>query len=408
MEHPRLRRDIQLISTVYRGRRVIVFSDPLRLAGDDIALDMALYRFLEKLDGRHSRQDLLASLAGTGFPGTLTLGDVDSLLSHLDRHCLLDSDGFRERKRDLREAFERGGDRLPVFAGRAYSSDPEELAAALEALENDLPALREDETALPITGLVAPHIDTTVAGNLYVDLYRRLRGRRYDRVIVLGINHQEQDGLYSVCDKGFLTPFGRIPPDSEFIRELRGRLPAGALASDDFGHKMEHSIELQTPFLQQYLRRSFRIVPILCGSLHRIMGEGGTLDDRRFTETVRVLEGMIADRGEGTLVVAAVDFAHLGLKFGHGVPASTILPAALENDRHILSLIQQGEAVELFRHACETGDRYNVCGLPAILVFARIMREGRGRLLDHRVCREEATESAVTYAAMVFEQASER
>ncbi|MCK9230792.1 MAG: AmmeMemoRadiSam system protein B [Syntrophales bacterium] len=407
MEHPRLRRDIQLVATVYRGRRVILFSDPLRLSGDTIALDMALYRFLEKLDGRHDRRDLLESLAGTGFPGALTLDDVDGLLSHLDRHYLLDSRGFRETERALRETFEREKDRLPVFAGRAYSSDPVELATTLDALENDLPALGRDDTGTAVTGLLAPHIDTTVAGNLYVDLYRRLRGRRYDRVVVLGINHQGQDGLYSVCDKGFLTPFGRVAPDSDFIGELKGLLPPGALASDDFGHKMEHSIELQIPCLQHYLDRPFQIVPILCGSLHPVIEDGDALEDRRFAETVQVLESMIARRGGGTLVVAAVDFSHLGHKFGHHEPAPVILPEALENDRRILSLIEQGDAEGLFSNACRTDHRFHVCGFPAMMVFVRLMRESRGRLLDHRVYHEDATGSAVTYAAMVFERASD-
>ena len=407
MEKPRLRRDIQLMPALYQGRRIIAFQDPLKLAGGDIALDAGLSPLLTRLDGTHDRRELQAALPPLDSGESISMDDLDALLERLDEIFLLDSERYRGGKRSLQEAFRSDPDRHPAFAGAAYSADADELRAFIGDLEQNLAPFDNSSTHDAVTGVLAPHIDTNVAGRVYVDLYRRLRGRRYDRVVILGINHQEQDGLYSVLNKGFQTPLGRFAPDEDFIAALSDGLPPGVIATDDFGHKMEHSIEFQTIFLGHYLEPSFRVVPILCGSLYQIMeGEGTLLENDRFRAMYERLDALIRNSSGSTLVVSAVDFAHLGLKFGHPSPASSMLEKALENDRELLSFIKDGAAEEIYRYARNREDCFNVCGLPSMVLFALLMRDSRGHLLAHETYNEEATESAVTYASMLFEATS--
>lgn len=405
MEKPRLRQDLQAVPVMYGERRVIVFLDPFKLSGGDVALDAGLYPLLEKLNGQYDRLGLRGALTDLRPDGAPSLEEIDALLARFDELFLLDSERFQKKMGEIRDEFFQNPDREPAFAGTAYSAEPATLRAWIEKLERELPASVERSRDTAVSGLLAPHIDTAVAGSVYVDVYRRIKAQRYDRVIVLGINHREQDGLYSILNKGFLTPFGRIAPDGEFIGSLTEGLPPGTLASDNFGHKAEHSIEFQTVFLRHYLESSFTIVPVLCGGLQDIMQSGGLLsDDDRFRAMYERLNRLIADSSGETLVVAAVDFSHVGLKFGHGVSSDDLLPRAREQDQNILSLIARGDAEEIYRTARDTGDPYNVCGLPAIILFTLLMRESTGNVIAHETYREKATDSAVTYASMVFER----
>jgi len=403
MEHPLLRRDLQLIPARVQERRLIAFLDPLRLVDGDLAIDMWLYAILELLDGQHSVRDIYQSLSERFAEVSITLDQLTSFIESLDTKYLLESKRFRIRKDELYREFSAATDRYPVHAGKAYNDDPSALASFIAAVEEALPPPAVDLSTSPIAGILAPHIDISVAKSTYVDLYRHLRGRHYDRVIILGINHQIQNGLYCLCEKGFITPFGRLETDRPFVEELKQRLSPKTIDTDDFGHKMEHSVEFQTVFLHYYLAKPFKIVPVLCGGIHEyLLGGMSLFDDEGFQETVALLSDMISRDDARTLVVAAVDFSHVGLKFGHQSAADELLQGALENDREILSLLEQGKAEGVFLHARRTGDQFNVCGLPSIILFAQLMENYRGIQLAHHTYREAATASAVNYASMVF------
>ena len=253
-----------------------------------------------------------------------------------------------------------------------------------------------------ITGILAPHIDIGVAKDLYVDLYRRLRGRTYDLVIILGINHQWQDGLYSVSAKNYFTPFGKLESDGGLIRRLKDLVPTGTLATHDFGHKMEHSIEFQTLFLHHYLGGATPVVPILCGSIYEfLMNRVDPFTDARFRGMVDALHLMMAER-TSVLVVAGVDFSHVGLKFGDQLPADALIGKARAHDEKIIAFLGEGAPERIFRDELETEGRFNVCGIPAMLLFSSLLGKGSAEVLAHETYDEKVTRSAVTYAGMIF------
>jgi len=92
----------------------------------------------------------------------------------------------------------------------------------------------------------------------------------------------------------------------------------------------------------------------------------------------------------------------VGLKFGDRVQAESILPRAQSSDRRILDCLLAGDGRAIYAHAAETGDSYKVCGLPALVLIAELMKGKTGTLLDYQTYREPATSSAVTYAAAMF------
>jgi len=409
MDTPILRRDIQMIPAQSQGRRMIAFLDPYRLTEGTIALDMRLLPILKLLDGTHTLQDIQTALMRQQGGTMVPLSEVESFLDGLDRAFLLQSPHYDEGMKALQEAFNRLDRRYPVHAGKAYESDPDRLRHDIEDAEGDLPPDDRIGAGDCITGIVAPHIDIAVARHTYVNVYRTLRERHFDLVIIFGINHQVQQGLYSLSEKDYVTPFGTIPTDRAFIARLREGLPEGTLAPDDFGHKMEHSIEFQTIFLHHYLGESLTIVPILCGAIHEFLSDGKNIcNDRRFRAMVERINMLIGERAGDVLLVSGVDFSHVGPKFGHHAPAAAILSQAMSSDRTMLSHIGRGSAEDLFEHALTTQDRYNVCGLPALLICSRLLRGDRGTLLSYDSYDEAATDSAVTYASMVFSRTESR
>jgi AmmeMemoRadiSam system protein B len=392
-----------LITTTVEGREVLVFIDPLQMTEKALTMARSMLPLLQMLDGTNDLRDLQLEIMRNREGELVSLSEIEEFIGRLDAFFLLESDTFRKRIRFLYEEFERGEDRFPSHAGRSYDADPEKLRSFIEDTEDEPPRKGPDFTGRSIAGILAPHIDITVARSSYVNLYRHLKGRQYDIAVILGVNHQWQDGLYSVTEKNYVTPFGTLKAARDVISELKERVPPGTLATNDFGHKMEHSIEFQTLFLSYFLEGAVPIVPILCGSIHEfIMAGRNIFDDERFQGMVGALERIITKRNGDVLIVSGVDFSHVGLKFDDPVPAQALLPKARENDEKILSSLCAGEPEKIFQNAMETKNRFNVCGLPSMLVFSRLLRDSQAEILSHETYDEKATRSAVTYASMIF------
>lgn len=399
MERPALRTDIQMIMTRVEGHRAVVFQDPYELSRQQLAVDAGALPLLRMLDGRHGIRDIQRELMNRSGGRLVALSDIESFLESLDGAFLLDSEAYRREMGSLFDTFSRDERRPCVHAGKSYDSDPESLARFIEESEAALPdaGLRPSE----IHALVAPHIDLRVARRTYAGAYRHLKGRRYDLAVILGINHHAQDGLFCISSKNYLTPFGETRTDRGFVRCLQDRVQQGTFSSSDFGHKIEHSIEFQALFLRHYLGDT-PIVPILCGGIHEfLLARKSPFEDGRFTGFVEAVREETAKR-QRVLFVAGVDLSHVGLKFGDGVPAESILARAQSSDRRILDCLLAGDGRTIYAHAAETGDSYKVCGLPALLVTAELLKGKPGVLLDYQTYREPATESAVTYAAAMF------
>lgn len=403
MNKPVLRRDIQPVVTVIKGHQMIAFHDPYHLTGNSIALDMNTLPILQLLDGKHDLRDIQTLLMKSQGGRMVYISEIESFIDTLDKACLLDSDLYSHKMNRLRNEFGSQQNRFPVHAGNAYMAEPEQLSRFIRDIENNIN--QENLPPIPdtITGVLAPHIDIKTAASVYVNTYRHLKGKHYDLVIILGINHHEQDGLYSVTKKNYLTPYGEIKSDRKFISSLKELVPEGTLTTDDFGHMTEHSIEFQTIFLRHYLGDSFSIVPILCGGIHEFIRRRKIIfSDERFQGMVAAIKKILEEEKGNTLLVAGVDLSHIGQKFGDQLPADAVLPQATANDKRILSLLTQGDVEKIFQNALDNQDRYRICGLPAILLMGSLLRGSRADILHFDTYRERETQSAVTYASLIF------
>jgi MEMO1 family protein len=402
MKNPQLRRDIQPIPFTAGERRMISFNDPLRLVQSGIAIDQRAIPFLRLLDGTRDLKDIQAELMRQGG-SLIPMSEIEEFIKVLDESRLLESEAFSVLKQTVQDEFARATEREHCLAGKSYAASAEELTAGIGEAEGRITPLDAHIASQRVRGILAPHIDIAVAHDAYVNAYRYLKGRNYDLVIILGINHNGSGGLWSISDKSYATPFGPLHTDREFIAGLKARLPQGALTSSDFDHKHEHSVEFQTVFLSHYLKDGPKIVPILCGGIHEFVHSGKSpLSDGRFLAMKGALNELVGERWDRTLLVSGVDFSHVGLKFGHDHPAEELMGRASAYDGKIIQALLAGRPEEIFSHAAASRDYCNVCGLPSMLLFSWLLGPCMASLLKQGTYDEKATRSAVTYASMVF------
>ncbi|MBI4418060.1 MAG: AmmeMemoRadiSam system protein B [Ignavibacteriales bacterium] len=147
-----------------------------------------------------------------------------------------------------------------------------------------------------IRGLICPHAGYMYSGMTAAAGYRLLKGRTYDAVIVVGPSHREYfEGATIHPGTSYKTPLGEVPIHEE-LREMLAKSHSGIRLSEH-GHTMEHSVEVQLPFLQRALGRT-PFVPLVMG------------DQRR--ESCVALAKALADacRNRNVLLVASSDLSH--------------------------------------------------------------------------------------------------
>ena len=153
--------------------------------------------------------------------------------------------------------------RQPVFAGRFYPDDPEELNGLLDALDHQA---RRTAIKLPadraLKAIVMPHAGYIYSGWTAAHAGHVLRERDFAKIIVLAPDHRIgfRNGMISDVD-AYQTPLGRIRlhADARRLREENALFDFNRVSD-----AREHSLEVVLPFLQYYLE-DFEMVPVVLG-----------------------------------------------------------------------------------------------------------------------------------------------
>lgn len=173
-----------------------------------------------------------------------------------------------------------------------YPGDPRALAAELDELLGDVEEL-EPRLGFP-KALVVPHAGYIYSGPVAARAYDELAAARglVRRVVLLGPVHRVPvRGLAVPGCEAFATPLGQVRIDRAALQAVR-QLPQ--VVESDPAHALEHSLEVQLPFLQKLLGE-FALVPFAVGtaSVH---------------EVAQVLERLWG--GPETLIVVSTDLSH--------------------------------------------------------------------------------------------------
>ena len=258
--------------------------------------------------------------------------------------------------------------RPAAVAGMFYPGAPPALRLSVRALLDAAPRLAAD--AIWPKALIVPHAGYIYSGPIAASAYARLVPGRslIRRVVLLGPVHRVPiSGLALPGADSFVTPLGAVAVDAEAVARLRSLPQVG---ESEAAHSLEHSLEVQLPFLQTILEE-FTLVPLAVG-------------DASPSEVAEVIERVWG--GPETLIVVSSDLSHY-----HPYERATEIDRSTADE--ILAL-------------ADTLDHRQACGATPINGFALCARRHglKPELLDLRNSGDTAGEKSrvVGYAAFAF------
>lgn len=404
--NPRLRA-LEAFPVEQQGQRCVALRDPAGFTDQIAVLPPPLLDLVSLFDGDHSVEEIREILQRRHGKAP-TLKQIADVVERFDAAGFLDSQRFRKRRRALEDAFRQNAVRPAAHAGGAYAGDAAELRAQIDGFFSgpDGPpgASRRADSGPHVSGLIAPHIDFHRGGSTYAWAYREILERSdADLYVVLGTCHAGMPDPFAVTLKPYDTPLGPVPVDREFYDALSRRAGQDLLASEP-AHRAEHSIEFQAVMLQHIVgrRRPFAILPVLASYLHESLLSGGDPEaDPRVPRFVDALRETMAASSRRVCLVAGVDLAHVGPRFGDPKRnTATSLARVERDDRAMLESVVGVDARGFYAGVAADHDARRICGLSPIYTLLRLLPEARGRLL--RYTQWPDPQGAVTFCAVTF------
>jgi AmmeMemoRadiSam system protein B len=337
------------------------------------------------------------------FGDILFREDLDALVQQLDSHLFLENENSRSRMEQLIAEFCSQPSRPAFHAGSGYESDPERLRHQLQGFfvpANGGPGdPRPTAAKRTIAGLMVPHIDLRSGGPSFAYGYKALlEAKPIDTCIILGTGHEPLSQHFALSRKDFETPFGLLPADQDFIDEIAGRCSLD-LFLDEFAHRREHTIEFQTLFLKLLLPE-VRIVPILCSfGVEQLEQRGDAI-----LAMVQSLAETMNAYHKSVCLIASVDLAHIGQRYGDPIPPHAGTVSEHKNaDHQLLETMATADAEAFADILVREGNRRRICGLPPLYVMLKALeRTVAGELLHYDYTEVDGEGSFVTYASMAF------
>jgi AmmeMemoRadiSam system protein B len=259
--------------------------------------------------------------------------------------------------------------RPAATAGSFYARD---AGALMDDVSGLLAAAAPAHGSVP-KALIVPHAGYIYSGAVAASAYALLAPARHliRHVVLLGPAHRVPlRGLALPVAEAFATPLGTVKIDAE---AAAAALSLPQVTASDVAHNLEHSLEVQLPFLQSVLA-DFSIVPFVVGAVSA----------EKVAEVIDLLWG-----GPETLILISSDLSHF---HGHDTAQA----------------IDRATAEEILAFSPHI-DHEQACGATPIngLLLCAKRRGMQIELLDMRNSGDTAGDRArvVGYASFAFREA---
>ena len=275
---------------------------------------------------------------------------------------------------------------MPAVAGQFYEIDSELLKKRIESCflhpvgPGKIPPIHDDKFG-HIFGIISPHAGYMYSGPVAAHGYYNCSSHEVDLVVIIGPNHHGLGSGIATLNGGIWnSPLGNVEIDGEAARLLSKESILVDFSEE--AHRLEHSIEVQVPFLQYCLKNEFKILPI------SMMMQ----DKKTSIELGEVLATVFADRN--VLFVASSDFTHYEEQ-----------SSACSKDSELINAIL---ALDVDRQY-ETLQRLNIsaCGygaMTAVITALRKMGASHGNLLKYATSGDTSGDysSVVGYSSILI------
>lgn len=182
--------------------------------------------------------------------------------------------------------------RKPAVAGLFYPADPEELGSEIDLL---LSVSAPSQNPQNVTGIISPHAGYVYSGRTAAFGFNILKNKKIKSAIIISPSHHEYFRGISIFDgDAYETPLGIVELDDV----ISSKLTDGSkfIFRGANGHRKEHAVEVQIPFLQRILP-DIKIVPVVMGDQSNIY-------------TSELSEKLAEILDENTVIIASSDLSH--------------------------------------------------------------------------------------------------
>lgn len=232
-----------------------------------------------------------------------------------------------------------------------------------------------------LCGLIVPHAGYIYSGAVAAWAYlKAAQLKQFPKtVILIGPNHTGRGKPVSVYPQGmWSTPLGNL----EIDKNLTQKIANADFELDETGHLLEHSIEVQLPFLQYSIEEEFQIVCI-------------SMLDQSLKTAVKLAEKIsnIVDKHK-SLLIASSDLTHYEPE-----------QSTNQKDEIIINAMKSGQVEDIYNQASEIS--CSACGLgpaTAVIKACKLLKANKVSLLKYETSAAATSDSTsvVGYAALAI------
>jgi AmmeMemoRadiSam system protein B len=236
--------------------------------------------------------------------------------------------------------------RSAAFSGLFYPDNQQELQHEIKrklALVRDLPKAND------ILGAIVPHAGYYYSGLCAAHSYAALAQKNFKTAIIIAPSHKFNHFLFSVGNyQAYRTPLGEMKIDETTAAKF--------LADANFQflpqvHAVEHSLEVQIPFLQ-FIKPEVEIVPILTGKQ--------SLQNSRYLS--KQISKIISEQPEDFVVIISSDLSHYHSS-----------KSAFAMDKRLMDFVENLEVERLAKEA--ELPQLEACGMGGIFSMIYLAQE---------------------------------
>jgi hypothetical protein len=397
---PILRNDLEFVLFEQDGLQYILLSDTYLYAAEPFILHYEAFELLTYFSGEFTEEDLKSEISKISDQKNLA-DELIKLIYQLDEAGFMLSENFFKRKAEMDAAYAELPARPAICENKSYPADKAELLALLDTiLSSDLQA----DINKPAKGIIAPHIDLSLGETVYKS-YAMAYGeldQTADVYIIMGTSHFDANDYFVATKKAYATPLGVTEIDIDLLEDLLKQAPKGLIV-DDMAHRIEHSIEFHTLFLQYLLQgKDFKILPILCGGYLCEKEDDNSEEMRIINNFVETLKKTIESSGKKVFFIASADLSHIGRRFDDEFDAEMQINQMEKADRELLKVIKSKDAPDFIRSIKDNSNRWKVCGVAPIYSIMKLLPYSEKEILDYAYNFETDTQSAVSFTAVAL------
>ncbi|MCX7944317.1 MAG: AmmeMemoRadiSam system protein B [Deltaproteobacteria bacterium] len=233
----------------------------------------------------------------------------------------------------------------PVVSGSFYPGTAQEIRSMLDKFDKQVK--RTIENKGEVLGLISPHAGYIYSGRTAAYGFKLVEGKKYDLIVVMAPSHRMRGNKAVILDyDAYKTPLGELLID----REVAGNLLKDSknFISEANYFRVEHSLEVQLPFIQYYLKDP-KILPIIVP----------VYDKKALRDIATSIFNSL--KNKNVLYIASSDMAHYK-------------PYEENNaiDEYSFSILKKNDPDLLFEE--EMQEKTQFCGIAPIIVLMNIAK----------------------------------